>query len=82
MKRNPKRLVTSILFHTNHNVANLLAIKKFLGMPLSIAIPLSKSKPGILISLCPYYEIKSNYTTDEIIAGLEEYEVNITIINQ
>lgn len=82
MKKESKRLVTSILFHTNHNVANLLAIKKFLGMPLNLATPLSKSKPGTLISLCPYYEIKSDYTTDEIIAGLEEYEVNITIINQ
>lgn len=82
MKKESKRLVTSILFHTNHSVANLLAIKKFLGIPLDLAIPLSKSKPETLISLCPYYEIKSDYTTDEIIAGLEEYEVNITIINQ
>lgn len=82
MKKEFKRYITSIVLHTGHLYANLLALCKILGMPLSIAKPLAKAKPSEEIKLCPYFEIKSKLSTDDIKAALDEYEIEITVINQ
>lgn len=51
-------------------------------MPLDIAKTIARSKPGTEVHLVPYYEINSNLSTDEIRNQLDEYEIEITIINQ
>nr|DAH06631.1 MAG TPA: hypothetical protein [Caudoviricetes sp.] len=51
-------------------------------MPISIAKPIAKSKPGVTVELNPHFEINSELSTDEIKNQLDEYEIEITIINQ
>jgi hypothetical protein len=51
-------------------------------MSLAEAKPIAKTKPGTKVNLVPYFEIKSDLSTDEIIAQLDEYEIEVTIINQ
>lgn len=79
--KNTKTLITSIKFNTTHYLANMLAITKILNIPISIARTLCKNKPNDWIDIVPYIELKSKYTLDEIIAELDEYEIEIKTIN-
>lgn len=82
MKRNLKRYVTTVTQNSDHFLAILLGLKSILGMSLAEAKPIAKTKPGTKVNLVPYFEIKSDLSTDEIIAQLDEYEIEVTIINQ
>lgn len=82
MKKESTRYLTSVTLHTSHFLANLLALKKILGMPMQLAKTTAKSKPGELTYLVPYFIITSDLSTDKLKAQLEEYEIEITIINQ
>lgn len=82
MKKESTRYLTSVTLHTSHFLANLLALKKILGMPIDIAKPIAKSKPSEPINLVPYFQITSKLSTDDLKAELDEYEIEITVINQ
>lgn len=79
MKEKPTRLVTSVTVHTNHFLANLLALTKVLGWPIKTAKPLAKASPGIRIDLHPGLYVYSKLSTDEIKEQLSEYEIEINI---
>lgn len=51
-------------------------------MPIDIAKPIAKSKPSEPINLVPYFQITSELSTDNLKAELDEYEIEITVINQ
>ena len=80
--KNTKVLVTAIKFNTTHYLANLLATRKILNIPISTARTLCKNKPNEWIEFVSYHELKSKYTLDEIIAQLDEYEIEIKTLNQ
>lgn len=82
MKKKSTRYITSVTQNSDHFLAILLGLKSILGMPLDIAKTIARSKPGTEVHLVPYYEINSNLSTDEIRNQLDEYEIEITIINQ
>lgn len=82
MKKESKRYITSMILHTGHLYANILALTKILGITFSDAKRLARSKPSEEIQLVPYLEINSNLSTDEIKKELEEYEIEIKVINQ
>lgn len=71
-----------MILHTGHLYANMLALNKILGMPISVAKAIARSKPSEEIQFVPYLEINSNLSTDEIKKELEEYEIEIKVINQ
>lgn len=77
-----KRYVTSVTQHSDQFLAILLGLKSILGMPISIAKPIARSKPGVTVELNPHFEINSELSTDEIKNQLDKYEIEITIINQ
>ena len=81
-KSESKRQIISIILHTGHLYANILALNKILGIPFSEAKRLARSKPSEEIQFVPYLEINSNLSTDEIKKELEEYEIEIKVINQ
>lgn len=81
-KKNTKVFVTAIKFNTTHYLANLLATRKILNIPMTTARTLCKNKPNEWIELVPYHELKSKYTLDEVIAQLDEYEIEIKTLNQ
>lgn len=81
-KQESKRYITSMILHTGHLYANILALTKILGISFSIAKQLAKSKPSEEIQLCPYIEIQSESPIDDIKTELDEYEIEITVINQ
>ncbi|QOR56914.1 hypothetical protein [uncultured phage cr60_1] len=81
-KSESKRQITSIILHTGHLYANILALNKILGIPFSEAKRLARSKPSEEIHLCPYLNLNSNMSTDDIKNELDEYEIEIKIINQ
>lgn len=80
--KNTKVFITAVKFNTTYYLANLLAIRKILNIPMSIARTLCKNKPNEWIELVPYHELKSKYTLDEVIAQLDEYEIEIKTLNQ
>lgn len=82
MKKESKRYVTTIIQHSDHFLANLLGLKTILGMSLADAKHIAKSKPGTEVHLNPYYEIKSHLSTEDLQILLDEYEIEVTIINQ
>lgn len=82
MKKESKRYITSMILHTGHLYANILALTKILGITFSDAKRLARSKPSEEIKFVPYLEINSNLSTDEIKKELEEYEIEIKVINQ
>lgn len=82
MKKESKRYITSMILHTGHLYANMLALNKILGMPISVAKAIARSKLSEEVQLCPYFEIQSKSSTDDIKAELDEYEIEIKVINQ
>lgn len=82
MKKESKRYVTTVTQHSDHFLANLLGLKTILGMSLADAKPIARSKPGTKVHLHPYYEIKSCLPIEELQILLDEYEIEITVINQ
>lgn len=82
MSKKTKRYVTSVTQNSDEFLAILLGLKSILGMSLDIAKPIARSKPGTEVQLVPYYEITSNLSTDEIKSLLDEYEIEVKIINQ
>ena len=46
-----KRYVTSVTQHSDQFLAILLGLKSILGMPISIAKPIARSKPGVTVEL-------------------------------
>lgn len=82
MKTESTRFLSEITFGTDHYLANLLALRKVLGISLSEAKIICKTKPDKTLHLCPFVRIVSDDITDNIIAALEEYEIKIRIINQ
>lgn len=82
MKKESKRYVTTVIQHSDHFLAILLGLKTILGMSLAQAKPIAKAKPGEEVHLTPYYEINSPLSTDTIKQQLDEYEIEITVINQ
>lgn len=81
-KQESKRHITSMILHTGHLYANILALTKILGITFSDAKRLARSKPSEEIKFVPYLEINSDLSTDEIKKELEEYEIEIKVINQ
>lgn len=79
--KNTKVFVTAIKFNTSHYLANLLATRKILGMPLSEARTLCKNKPGEWIKI-DKHQLISKYPMDNILAELDEYEIEIKTLNQ
>lgn len=43
MKKESKRYITSMILHTGHLYANMLALNKILGMPISVAKAIARS---------------------------------------
>lgn len=82
MKKESKRYITSMILHTGYLYANMLALNKILGMPISVAKAIARSKPSEEVQFCPYFEIQSKSSTDDIKAELDEYEIEIKVINQ
>lgn len=82
MKKESTRFLSEITFGTDHYLANLLALRKILGIPLSEAKIICKSKIGKTLHLYPFVKVISDNITDNIIAALEEYEIKVRIINQ
>lgn len=81
-KQESKRYVTSMILHTGHLYANILALTKILGITFTEAKSIAKCKPSEELHFVPYLEIKSDLSTDEILDELDEYEIKPTIINQ
>lgn len=81
-KKESTRFLAEITFSTDHYLANLLALRKILSIPLSEAKIICKTKPDKTLHLYPFVRIISDLTTDNIIAELEEYEIKVRIINQ
>lgn len=77
-----KRILTAIVFNTEHYLANLLALTKVLNINLTEARKLVKGKIGETITLTNPLVICSKYTTDQIYEELEKDEIKVTIINQ
>ncbi len=71
-----------MVLHTGHIYANILALTKILGISFSLARSIARHKPSEEIQFNPYLEIKSNLSIDEIKDELDEYEIEITVINQ
>lgn len=82
MKEKSTRFLSEITLGTDHYLANLLALRKILGIPLSEAKIICKTKPDKTLHLYPFVRIISDDITDNIIDALEEYEITIRIINQ
>lgn len=83
MKQKSKRMLTSITFNSDHYLANLLVLVKLLGYPIGWAKNLCRNQqPGKETHLIPYVEIKSKYSTDDLISKAEYYDIKLTIINQ
>lgn len=73
-----KRYVAAIYFGTPHLLANLLALKKILGIPVSKGRELCKLPVGETHTLSNV-EIDSNLDIDDICDQLSEYEIKICI---
>lgn len=73
------RKLTEIKFGTDHYLANLLACTKILGIPLSKARTLCKSRPDMKIKVDPPLQIISKLSTDDIHTELDEYTITVTI---
>lgn len=73
------RMLTEIIFNTDHFLANLLAVNKIIGIPIIEAKKLCKNKPGIKIPINPPLPISSKLTTDTLFSKLNEYEIFISI---
>lgn len=82
MTKESTRFLSEITFGTDHYLANLLALRKILGIPLKEAKIICKNKCGIPLYLYPFVKIRSENTTDEIKEDLIEYEITIKVINQ
>lgn len=81
-KEESTRFLAEITFGTDHYLANLLALRKLLNIPLAEAKLICKSKPGELVHLFPFVKFESKLSTDELIEELEEYDIKIKVINQ
>lgn len=81
-KKKQGRYVSEITIHTEHFLANLLALRKILGFTLADAKKVINSSSGSSLTLEELIEVNSELTTDEIHTELEEYQIQVTIINQ
>lgn len=81
-QKNTKVFITAIKFNTTHYLANLLATRKILNIPMNIARTLCKNKQNEWIELVPYIEINSKNCLDHVIMELDEYEIEIKTLNQ
>lgn len=79
--KNTKVFVTAIKFNTTHYLANLLAMTKIIGIPLKKARTICKEKPGEWIEI-DKHQLISKYPMDNILAELDEYEIEIRTLNQ
>lgn len=79
--KNTKVFVTAIKFNTTHYLANLLAMTKIIGIPLKKARIICKNKPGEWIEINKH-QLISKYPMDNILAELDEYEIEIRTLNQ
>lgn len=73
------RKLTEIKFTNDHFLANLLAVNKIIGIPITDAKKLCKKNPGETIKVNPPLLITSELTTDKLFERLEEYEITISI---
>ena len=79
--KNTKVFVTAIKFNTTHYLANLLVMTKIIGIPLKKARTICKEKPGEWIEI-DKHQLISKYPMDNILAELDEYEIEIRTLNQ
>ena len=79
--KNTKVFVTAIKFNATHHLANLLAMTKIIGIPLKKARIICKNKPGEWIEI-DKHQLISKHPMDNILAELDEYEIEIKTLNQ
>lgn len=79
--KNTKVFVTAVKFNTTHYLANLFAMTKIIGIPLKKARIVCKNKPGEWIEI-DKHQLISEYPMDNILAELDEYEIEIRTLNQ
>lgn len=81
MKKKEGRYVYDITIHTEHYLANLLALRKILGFTLTESKEVVKMGTGKSLLLTKPIKINSDLSTDEIHQELDEYQIQVKITN-